>query len=92
MRRHILKQIGRIVDAKNKLGKDILEEIDFIARQYGFDEITFTHMGDVYRKNGEVIDEFEYTCLAINDLVDAYVTFVHNGGFEGVWTKQKGWC
>ena len=86
------KTIRSKIDALNKIKDDlekiVFDKIDKIARQRNYDRMTFTHYGSSFERNGK---EYDLQDNTINKIEDIYLEHVHRGGFEALWTKERGW-
>lgn len=99
MRRAIQRKIEQVRKDRDDLERLILDELDSYFRAYRFSKAVFSTYGDIfYDRDGSIIDVHVEQTLDqyalwrnINDLLDAYFTFVHNGGLEAIWTPEGGW-
>lgn len=91
MNKAIRKKIEVLDKLKNDLEEMIFDKIEKVARQRNYDRMTFTHYGTSFERDGKEYDLFN-TNNPINKLEDIYTEHVHHGGFEALWSKEKGWC
>jgi hypothetical protein len=75
-----------LLRARNALEKAIFAEMDKYARKHGIDCMTLIP-DPMCQKNGEDIE----TPYRINKLNDMLIDFVHPGGFQSLWSPEKGW-
>ena len=80
------KAMQTIVAAKNVLECLVFAEMDRVARKYKLSGISMLHTGTIYKKGDR-----EVPCVAIDRLESLLLTHVHCGGFEALWTPEKGW-
>jgi hypothetical protein len=78
--------VTKVERAQVALEKAILDRMDTIARQMHLDKIIITHLGNAYKRGGTSVKSKQ-----LDELDDLYGDHVHAGGFEAVWTPEKGW-
>ena len=76
-----------LTKTQEALEKAIFDRMDEVARNVGLTEIVITAYGNSYKRGYK-----EVSNKGLDELDDLYCEHIHAGGFEALWTSEKGWC
>ena len=85
MTQQITNLCNQIQSAKDALSRAIFAEMDTVARRHHLDSMCFG-LGTTLIRKGE-----EIQLKQIEKLDDVYSDYVNDGGFQALWTPDKGW-
>lgn len=86
--KELQRRVAAVQRTQEALEKAILARMDVVARRLGLSEIVVGIYGTSYLCNDG--DE-EMESEALDEVEQLYLDHIHSGGFQGVWTPEKGW-
>lgn len=84
--RTIQRKLKALEKAKDEILQAIMDKMEAVARRRNLDEVSILPYGNIYYRRGK-----EVPCKEIDRLDGLYLDYVHSGGFEALWSKEKGW-
>jgi hypothetical protein len=82
----LIHERNRVEAARDRLEENVFRRMEKIARRMNLDEMLFCMYGNRYLRGDKEVQSKQ-----LDELDDFYCDNIHEGGFQGVWTKEKGW-
>lgn len=87
----IEKLIEELNKTKEKLEEEIFDEIEKVAKKHKLDKMIWGYNTYFFRDGEKLSNEQSIPIYEEIREIDDLYDDLHEGGFLGTWTKEKGW-